>query len=1024
MKYLRIGWVLITALALFPIMLNAQATSEVTIKAVVYGSGKVPLQGALISSVDDDDNEVTTDEKGIFEIKVPYNTELGVAAVGYKTRYVKAGPGLTEIELTSSDVINDVNVLFRVKAQKDLIGGVNAVDMKELIKKNYTTYSLDHMDALVPGFNGNSMWGMGSYFTLIDGVPRDANNVLPTEIDQITFLKSAAAVVLYGTQAAKGAILITTKRGEANNRQTNVTLNTGVNVAKSFPEYLGSAEYMTLYNEARRNDGLAELFTPTEIYNFSSGKNSYRYPNLNFYAPEYVTRSFNRHDVTAEISGGNERARYYTNINYYTAGSMLNFGEGKKNDRTNRFSVRGNIDITINPFIYSKIDMQATFYDDRSPNSNFWADAATVRPNRFSPLIPLSYIEENDLASWGLLKNSNYLIDGKYFLGGTQLEQTNSFAAMYAGAYNQFVSRQFQFNPSVGADLRNIIKGLKFQTDMAIDYRTSYSQSYNNTYAVFSPGGTGASGTLPGWYTYEGKDYITMLTQYGQDVANGVQNVSGTVYRQTLALSSYFNYDNVVAGDHHITGLLVANGFQQTTSGQYHALGSVNLGLQLGYIFRDKYMFDFSGALVHSAKLPEGKRKAFNPTLSLGWRLSKEEFLKSSSVIDDLKLVASAGYINSDIDIANYFMYMGYYRLDDNGPWWGWDGGGYSGRITEARGGSNPQMTFPKRYNLTAGFEGSFFRQLLKLEASYFTNRMTDILVNAATMAAVVNPNWFNAGNSVFGANVNRDIESRSGFDFGATFKKRLGEVNMTLGLNGTYYVTKAVKRTEIQNEDYLYRQGQILDGIWGYENAGFFKDQEDIKNSPVHSLGVTVKPGDLKYKDQNGDGIINVNDQVLLGKGGWYGAPFNLGMHFTAQWKKLTFFALGTGRYGADGVKNGSYFWVGGEDKYSKVVRGRWTPETADVATYPRLTTQSKAHNFVTSDFWMYKANRFDLAKVQVTYDLSSAIKKSNFMKELNVYLSGANLLTIAKERELMEMNVGGTPQTRFYNFGVRALF
>ncbi|MGC4232837.1 MAG: SusC/RagA family TonB-linked outer membrane protein [Niabella sp.] len=1020
MKYLKIGWILLMALAVCPCVLKAQQATEVTVKAVVYGVDRAPVSGALVSSVEDEDNEVATNDLGEFSIVVPFNSELGITAVGYKTRYVTASADLTEIILTPHNEANTINILFRKREKKDIIEGVEAVDIKELMKKNYNTYSLDGLDAMVPGYNGNSMWGMGSYLTLIDGIPRDANNVLPTEIDQVTFLKSAAAVALYGTQAAKGVVLITTKRGEANNRQTNVTVNSGINVAKSFPKYLGSAEYMTLYNEARRNDGIAELYSATEIYNYASGQNPYRYPNLDFYASEYIKKTNSRHDVTAEISGGNERARYYTNINYYTGGSLLNFGEGLKNDRTDRFSVRGNIDITINPFIYSKIDAQATFYDDRSPNSNFWSSAATLRPNRVAPLIPLSYIEENDIPSRTLLNNSNYIIDGKYFLGGTQLEQTNPIAAMYAGGYSSFVSRQFQFNTSVGADLRSVLKGLKFQTDFGIDYRTSYSQSYNNTYAVFAPGATG----VPGWYTYEGKDYITMLTKYGEDAASGVQNVSGTTYRQTLALSSYFSYDNIFAGDHHLTGLLVANGFQQTTSGVYHALGSVNLGLQLGYIYRDKYMFDFTGALPHSAKLPEGKRKAFSPTVSLGWRISKENFMQSaSSVIDDLKFYASAGYLNTDLDIANYYMYMGYYRLDDNGPWWGWDGGGYSGRITEARGGSNPEMTYPKRENLTIGFEGSFFKRALQLQAGYFTNRMTDMLVSAQSLAAVVDPNWFVAGNSIFGANVNRDIEGRTGIDFGATINKKISQANVALGITGTYYTTKAIKRTEIWNESYLYRQGGILDGIWGYESLGFFQSQDEINNAPQQFIGA-LKPGDIRYKDQNGDGIINTDDQVLLGKGGWYGAPLTLGTHLTVQWKKLTLFALGIGRFGADAVKNSSYFWIGGEDKYSVVVRDRWTPETAATATYPRLTTQSKANNFVTSDFWMYKANRYDLAKVQLTYDLTSVVKHGNFVKELGLYVSGANLLTISKEREIMEMSIGSAPQTRFYNLGIKALF
>ncbi|MCF3107714.1 SusC/RagA family TonB-linked outer membrane protein [Niabella sp. CC-SYL272] len=1012
MNYKKTGVVLFALFAFLPLLLNAQPAPEITVKAIVYGAGNLPLAAARVNAVTDDAAAVTTDASGAFTIVVPEHTELAIAAAGYKTRYVKAVLGMREIIL---DEAADVPVLFGKKQKEDLITGVEVVNVQALMKKNYFTYSLDGMEALVPGYNGNSLWGMGSYLTLVDGIPRDANNVMPTEIDQITFLKGAAAVALYGTQAARGVIMITTKRGEANTRKTSITVNAGVNVAKSFPRYLGAAEYMTLYNEARVNDGMTPLYSPSDIYNFASGNNPYRYPDLNFYNPRYIKKTYNRYDATAEISGGNERARYYTNINYYTGGSFLNFGEGKNNDRTSRFSVRGNIDVNINPFIYSKIDASATFYDDRSPNAAFWQGAATVRPNRYAPLIPLSFLEKEDEASWALIRNSNYIIDGTYFFGGTQLDQTNPFAAMYGAGYSQFVSRQFQFNTSAGADLRNLLKGLKFQTDFAIDYRTAYSQSYNNTYATYAPV----------WNNYSGKDLITSLTKYGEDASSGVQNVNGTTYRQTLALSGYFSYDDILAGDHHLTGLLVANGFQQTTSGVYHALGSVNLGLQLGYSYRNKYMFDFSGALVHSAKLPEGKRKAFSPTVSLGWRISRENFMKAATaVVDDLKLVASAGRINTDLDIPNYYMYAGYYRLDDNSPWWGWDGGGYSGRVTEAKGGANPGMTYPRLENLSAGFEGSFFKTFLKLQGSFFANKMKNMLVSATTMASVIDPSWFVAGNSVFGAAVNRDAELRTGFDFGATFNKKISAMHWTWGINGTYYTTKAVKRTEIANEPYQYRQGKVLDGIWGYETLGFFQDAGDISRSPVQSLGAQVKPGDLKYRDQNGDGVINTNDQVLLGRGGWYGAPLTIGTHLTVQWKKLSLFALGVGRYGADGVKNGSYYWIGGEDKYSVVVRNRWTPETAATATYPRLTTQSKANNFVTSDFWMYKDNRFDLARVQLSYDLSDAVKQGHFVKELGLYISGANLLTISKERALMEMNIGSAPQARFYNLGVKALF
>ena len=223
----------------------------------------------------------------------------------------------------------------------------------------------------------------------------------------------------------------------------------------------------------------------------------------------------------------------------------------------------------------------------------------------------------------------------------------------------------------------------------------------------------------------------------------------------------------------------------------------------------------------------------------------------------------------------------------------------------------------------------------------------------------------------------------------------------------------------------YQYRQGKPLDAIWGYECLGFFQDEADIKSSPNQSyFGQTIAPGDLKYKDQNNDGVIDNKDQVNLGKGGWYGAPSTLGINVTLKYKNFTLFMLGTGSFGGNGVRNNSYWWVKGEDKYSAAVRDRWTPETANTAAYPRLTTGNGANNYVTSDFWMYSTSRFDLNKVQLSYDFDKKLFGNSFVKGVQVYVSGNSLLTIAKEREILEMSVGSAPQTRFYNLGFKVAF
>ena len=343
-----------------------------------------------------------------------------------------------------------VQVAFRKVAQKDLLGGVSVVNVEELTKKNYNTYSLDNMQGYVGGWNGNSLWGMdgdnAGYLVLVDGVPRDANNVMPSEIAQISFLKGAQAVVLYGSKAAKGAVVITTKRGNVEGLNVSVRANTGVHVAKAYPEYLGSAEYMTLYNEALLNDDptAKPLYTAEQIYNHGSGLNPYRYPNINYYSSDYVKKAYNRSEVTAEITGGGKRARFYSNVSYYRNGDFLDFGEAK-NNMTDRFNVRGNVDVDINSFISAYINANATFYNSKSAKGDYWNAAATVRPNfpqNAAPLIPLDMIDPNASAVWELLSTTSNIIDGKYFLSGSQANPTNAFADSYAAGSSKWTSRQ------------------------------------------------------------------------------------------------------------------------------------------------------------------------------------------------------------------------------------------------------------------------------------------------------------------------------------------------------------------------------------------------------------------------------------------------------------------------------------------------------------------------------------------------------------------------------------------------------
>lgn len=931
------------------------------------------------------------------------------AALAFAHTHVAAQETLADIvEAIQPDTLEKVQVAFRSIDQRDLLGGVSVVDMKEMSEKAYTNGSFGFIDNVVGGFNGN-IWGNSEHLVVVDGMVRDANNVLPHEIDQITLLKGAAAVVLYGPRAAKGVISITTKRGQVGDLRINIHANTGFYTPKSYPKYLGSAEYMTLYNEARRNDGLEANYSPEDIYNHGSGLNPYRYPNFDMYSSDYLKKAYNRSEAIAEISGGNERVKYYTTTGYYRESSLLKVGKTEDN-YISRFFVRGNVDVKLHRLITAQADANVTFYDSYAASVDWWGQAATLRPHLVTPFIPLSYIEETDKNSLNTVLNSSYIQGGKYFFGGTQQNPTNPVADAYAAGDNKFVSRQFQFNTRFDVNLSPLLKGLYFRAKYGIDYASTYDQGYSSSYATFAPV----------WSNYNGKDIITGITQYGKDEKSGKENINNSAYRYTYNVSGQFDYQRTFAEDHNVFAMVLANAWQTQRSGHYHRTTNANMGFQASYNYQHKYYADFSAAMPYSAKLPDSKRVAFSPTVTVGWNIAKEKFMENS-VFDDLVLTASAGIINQDLDITTSDNEDGYYLYKavlQTGGWYSWGDNGGLG-ATEFQRGDNYDMTYVKRKEFTVGLRGSMWNRLISFDFNFFTDKMDGGLTRANSLF----PNYFTQigyPSSSIIPYVNFNVDKRTGFDFSVYANKKVGEVNLTLGFSGMYYKSTAERRDENIEFDYLSAVGRALNGHWGLESEGLFQSQAEIDAAPTQTFG-DVKPGDIRYKDQNNDNKIDDNDRVFLGR---WDSPFMGGINLTAQWRNLTLFAMGNLYIGGYGMKDNSYYWVKGNGKYSEVVRNRWTPETAATATYPRLTTTDGANNFRASDFWMYKNNRFNLAQVQLTYKISERALRTTFIKGLSFFVNANNLLTIAKERKALELNVGSAPKTRFYQVGVKGTF
>lgn len=903
---------------------------------------------------------------------------------------------------------NEVQLAFRSAAPEDVFGGVSQVNVVELEKKSYTTYSLANMQSLVSGYDGQ-LWNMGEALVLVDGVPRDANNVIPTEIETITFLKGAQAVVLYGSTASNGAILITTKRGRTTGLQVSVRGDVTLNTPKSYPKYLGAAEYMTLYNEARRNDGLEAAFTDVDIYNYASGRNPWRYPDINFFSGDYLRNHSWRYEGQAEFTGGGKYATFYALVGLYHSDDILNFGEGKNNGTT-RLNVRGNIDLKLNDWVTGWVNTSATFYDNRTDLSNFWAESANMRPtvpgaSPLVPLIPISAIEEADENSWVLVNNSRYIVDGKYLLGGTQLQQTNPFAAMYAAGYSKWTSRQLQFDAGIRIGLDKVVPGLRFIVRGAVDYNTSYTTSINNTYATYQAT----------WSHYSGKDMITEITKFGNDLSTGVQNISGSSERQTLMFSGQFDYSRRFNDVHGVEANLIAHGYKRTITGQYHRTTNASLALRAAYNYDNRYYAEFNGAINHSAKFAPGHRNGFSPVGSLGWRISQEDFLKDCKAVDELRLNVTYGQILQDIDITGYYLYDDKFTAD--GDYWGWNDGLSSNQSFESRQGANPDLTFVKRREFNAGINGSFWNGSLKFDANFFTVDIDGLPIRATDFY----PSYLQTGwpNSSFIPWINYGKHRRTGFDLGINGTQRFGDVTLSLGANVMYTTVKNIRVSENVEYDWLRQEGQAVDAMRGYHCLGFFQSEEEIAASAV--VNNNTKPGDLKYQDMNGDGIIDSRDQVIIGR---WTAPWTYGFNFTANYKGFTLFVAATGNAGGTGVMDNKYAWVYGDRKYSDIVRGRWTPETAATATYPRLTTQGGELNFVTSDFWTYSTDAFYLDQIQLTYNFPGKWFRDKFVKGLDVYVNANDVARVCSHRKYRETAVGAAPQMRSYNLGVKINF
>ena len=1003
------------ALLLFALSASAQI-QEITVSGTLVDEQGNSLNGVNIYAPKG--IMVITDTTGYFEISTEEGSSLLFEKENYISELVLASELQEQLTLRKADFQATEDDLIKMgiitKYKREMTGAVSSISPEEHLTYDHTQYVRDYVQGLLLGVQGSdNIRGLGNALYVIDGVIGRTPDILNMdEVDQITVLKDANAVVLYGNQAANGVIVINTKRGKINKRFANVNVRYGIRTPVSLPKYLNSADYMELYNEARINDGLEPSFDATIIEEYRSGRNPYRYPDIDYYSNEYLRSYASRADVVTEFSGGNQKSQYYVNMGWNFDQSLVELNPDV-NVGSNRFNIRGNIDFRVNDWINSSIDAVAIMNSNKTAITNWFADAATIKPYSHAPLLPPSIMV--DTSADGTLTNqleAANLYDAM-LLGASQAYPDDMLiATTLAGGYAKLNFRSTQFNNAIDFDLDMITEGLSAKTYLSFDFYDEYALYVYNTFQRYQPNWMG--------------DSIVSLTSLGDvDRRDLTERVETQGFLSRLGFYALLNYQKSIKENHGINATLVGYVNSHNQYSQIQKDKNSHIGLQLSYNFRKKLFVDFSSAYVYSIKLPPGNRGGFSPTLGVAYILSEDGFLKGNNIINFLKIKATAGLIKSDIRIGGYHLYDETYSV---GNYYTWADGTYSSRTRDISQGANDEMTFEDRLDLNIGFD-SYLMNSFWLEFNFFkTNK-----ANQLTQLDAEYPSFYSVFNSY--ANYNKD--SYSGFELGLDYSKTFNDFSVKTGLNILYTKSEVKTRSEVYDYDYQNRVGNPVDAYFGLEDEGLYSTDDFTTNEfgnlvlnedlPVPAFGA-VQPGDIKYVDQNDDGVIDQNDQKFIGQ---YINPWSLGINLRLTYKQFSLFVLGIAQTGGENILGAysdaayeNYYWVDGNDKYSEVVLDRWTPETAATATYPRLSSSANTHNFRPSTFWLYDNSYFSIERVQLTYELSEKTCQKLKMKALSVNIAAVNLLRIAKNKEYQQLNIGYGPQYRYFTIGLRTSF
>ena len=1028
-----------------PVVTEAKVAAPVTITGRVIDELGDPLPGVTIA-IEGSTRGVITDIDGTFSIEMNVGESLRISYIGMETQVirVKDSKPLTIKMVQKTDELDEVTVVAFAKQKKEsVLASVATVKPAELRAptSNLTTALAGRIAGVIsyqrsgePGADDADFFVRGvttfgykkDPLILIDGVEMTSSDLSRLQVDDIasfSIMKDATATALYGSRGANGVILVTTKGGNEGPAKISARVEVSHSAPTQSTKWADPIRYMELENEASLYDNGILKHSYQKVANTKAGLNPNVYPAVDWY-DQLFKESTTNYRANMNISGGSQVARYYIAGTFSKdEGALKSARQNNFNNNINlnRYLLRANVDVNISKTTTATVRLHGTMDDYSGPiyeGSQIYSMITQTSPVLYPPYY------QPDKAN----ETTPYLLYGNYDTGN----YLNPYAEMTRG-YKDRNQSLMMAQVELNQDLKFITEGLKarfmFNTNRRSDY--AVKRQYNPYY--FS---VGSYDPLTDTYVLsalnpdDGTDYLT------SDEAG--KTVTTNTYLETAV-----NYDRIFGEKHAVSGLMVFTMRSELTSTDSDdvqgSLPTRNMGLagRFTYSFDDRYFVEANFGYNGSERFAEKERWGFFPSVGLGYLISNEPFWNDNlkKVINKLKFKATYGLVGNDAvgDSKDRFFYLSNVSLNDDDMKYTW---GIPGNTTTVNGVSisryaNPEVTWEVSAKTNLGIELGLFNTM-ELQVDIFRDDRSKILMERADLPGTLGLEADPQANVGEARSQGIDLS----LDYNQSFNK---DFWMSGRLNFTYAHSeyKVYEEPDYADTPWRSRIGYSTGQQWGYVAERLFIDQADIDNSPTQTFG-DYKPGDIKYKDINGDGQITSADQVPIGYPKSPEINYGFGLSMGYKGFDFSFFFQGLGResFWIDYNKTAPFInqdddwddYIGVNQLLQVIADNHWSVSNRDpYAFWPRLSTEKVNNNSQRSTWFMRDGSFLRLKSLEIGYTLPKKWLKKLGMDTVRIYYSGTNLLCFSKfdlwDPEMAEDGLG-YPIQRVNNIGINFSF